>query len=53
MRAGRRTLTTSNAAVVRRATIVVATPAGKRISYAELSDAGAARLFTSPSCSPD
>ena len=53
LRAGRRTLSTSNAAVVRSAAIAVATPDGKRIAYAEISDSGVARLFTLSTCTPD
>ena len=35
------------------ARVVVATPAGKRLAYAELLGSGSARLFTAPSCVRD
>jgi hypothetical protein len=38
---------------VREGRIVVATPAGKRLAYAEVASSGRARLFTAPSCMPD
>jgi hypothetical protein len=33
--------------------VVVATPAGKRLAYAEVASSGRARLFTAPSCVAD
>jgi hypothetical protein len=35
------------------ARVVVATPSGKRLAYAEVFASGRARLFTAPSCVPD
>jgi hypothetical protein len=38
---------------VKSAQLVVATPAGKTLSYAEVFESGKSRLFVSPGCFPD
>ena len=53
IRYGRRTLTTSNEAVVKEARIAVRTPSGQALAYAEALESGKARLFVARTCAPD
>jgi hypothetical protein len=45
--------TTSDRAIVKRGELAVATPTGKPLAYASVSENGAATLFTARSCVPD
>ena len=40
-------------APVKRASLVVRTPAGKGLAYSELAESGKTRLFVAPNCFPD